>query len=76
MAKRTYECIGTIPLAFTDGQEVETGETFERDFSASNEGNSHEAWLINVGLIRRVEPVPSPKEIQAAVKTAATKKEA
>ena len=51
--EKTYECLGILPLAFKDGQEVETGEIFKRDFAATT-GTKHELWLIQLGHIREV----------------------
>lgn len=53
---KTYECIGIFPLEFTDGQQVEAGETFSRDFEKTS-GVQHELWLIQVGHI--IEKVPA-----------------
>ena len=53
-----YENIGIFPLEFRDGQQVESGEKFKRDFEKSVEGAEHETWLASVGLIRRIVEIP------------------
>lgn len=53
--KNKYECVGIFPLEFADGQQVESGEMFERDFEATT-GTQHELWLIQNGMIREVLP--------------------
>ena len=66
--ERKYECIGLCPLAFPDGQEVESGETFVRDFAKFPDGVAHERFLIRAGHIRVVmEPTPAApkKEVKA-----------
>jgi hypothetical protein len=80
--KQRYENIGALPLVFTDRrdgkkvyQEVEVGETFERDFAASDHPEQ-EQFLILVGGIRQVNlVVPSKPGIQAAVAKAAAPKQ-
>jgi len=64
---KTYECYGLIPLSFPDGQQVETGEMFTRDFEKTT-GLVHEHFLINTGQIRRVElpPVTTPVAVPVA----------
>lgn len=59
MAKKRYASISILPLEFPDGQQVEAGEEFERDF-AETTGEAHEQWLIRLGHIREVVPVPAP----------------
>lgn len=53
---KNYECIGILPLEFVDGQQVEAGESFTRDFEATT-GVEHEQWLIQLGHIRLVGEV-------------------
>ncbi len=57
---KKYEVIGAFPLEFQDRQQAETGETFERDFAASIEGEENERWLITCGLIREIVPISQP----------------
>lgn len=56
---RRYEACSIYPLDFGDGQSVEAGETFERDFEAKKD--SRAPFLIRHGFMRVVEApvVPS-----------------
>lgn len=51
--EKKYESIGIFPLEFPDGQQVEAGEAFTRDFEKTT-GVEHEQWLIGLGHIRLV----------------------
>lgn len=70
MLKR-YECVGALPLDFPDGQSVESGETFTRDFEKSTGGVEHERFLIVTGNIR--EKIEEP--VQATTKKSVAAKE-
>lgn len=67
---KQYECIGIFPLEFPDGQQVEAGEKFERDFEKTT-GVEHERWLTELGHIRVIGPVtktPMRQPVDAATK--------
>lgn len=76
---KKYKNIGAFPLEFTNGQQVETGEEFSRDFealtTASYDGLAHEQWLVTLDHISLVEDLPVSRPSRIVKPVDSSKKE-